>query len=71
MKKICIIARQRIINPHTMKVHDDNGLRALNGYYEDVITVEAPFDETSFVLQFEEAHPELKGWNFQLVEIDK
>lgn len=71
MKKIRIIARQRIINPHTMKVHDDNGLRALNGYYEDVITVEVPFDETSFVLQFEEAHPELKGWNFQLVEIDK
>lgn len=71
MKKIRIIARQRIINPHTMKVHDDNGLRALNGYYEDVITVEVPFYETSFVLQFEEAHPELKGWNFQLVEIDK
>ena len=71
MKKIRIIARQRIINPHTMKVHDDNGLRALNGYYEDVITVEVPFDETSFVLQFEEAHPEIKGWNFQLVEIDK
>ena len=37
MKKINIIARQRIIDPYTRKVHNDDGLRALNGYFEDEI----------------------------------
>ena len=69
MKKYRIIARQRIIDPKTKRVHDDFGLMALNGYYEDVVTVEEPFDETSFILQFEEEHPELRGWDFQLSEI--
>jgi hypothetical protein len=70
MKKIGIIARQRIIDPRTMKVHSDAGLRALNGYYEDVVIVEESFDKTSFILQYEEDHPELKGWDFQIIEID-
>lgn len=69
MKRMAVIARQRIIDPKTMKIHTDEGLRALNGYYEDVVTVEEPFDETSFILQFEEEHPELRGWNFQLSKI--
>ena len=70
MKKIGIIARQRIIDPRTMKVHSDAGLRALNGYYEDFVIIEVPFDKTSFILQYEEDHPELKGWNFQIIELD-
>ena len=65
-----IIARQRIIDPYTMKVYNDAGLRALNGYYEDVIMAAEPFDKISFILQYEEDHPELKGWNFQIIEID-
>ena len=69
MKKINIIARQRIIDPYTRKVHNDDGLRALNGYFEDVVTVDEPFDEITFVLKYEETHPELKGWNFQIAEI--
>ena len=36
MKKICIVARERIINPSTGKSHSDDGLRALDGYFEDV-----------------------------------
>ena len=41
MKHIKIIARQRIIDPHTGKMHNDQGLMALNGYYEsEIIEVE-------------------------------
>ncbi|MBO5938444.1 MAG: hypothetical protein J6Q82_02970 [Clostridia bacterium] len=69
MKRISIIARQRIINPHTMKVHNDNGLKALNGYFEDIVVVDEPFNETTFILQYEEKHQELKGWDFQIKEI--
>lgn len=68
MKRICIIARQRIIDPRTKKIHNDDGLRALNGYYEDVVSVEEPFDEVSFILAYEEEHPDLKGWNFQILK---
>lgn len=69
MKKIGIIARQRIIDSTTKKIHNDDGLRALNGYFEDVVLVEEPFDETTFVLKYEEDHPELKGWSFQIIDI--
>ena len=69
MKKIGIIARQRIIDPTTKKIHNDDGLRALNGYFEDVVLVEEPFDKTTFVLKYEEDHPELKGWRFQIIDI--
>ena len=69
MKRIAVIARQRIIDPKTWKIHTDEGLRALNSYYEDIVIVEEPFDETTFILQFEAEHPELRGWNFQLCKI--
>lgn len=34
MQKIKIIGRQKIINTSTGKIHDDDGLKALNGYIE-------------------------------------
>ena len=36
MKKIRVIARERIVNPETLRVHNDAGRMALNGYYENV-----------------------------------
>jgi len=69
MKKYRIIARQRIIDPYTKRMHDDKGLMALNGYFEDVITVEDELDRVMFILQFEEVHPEFKGWNWEITEI--
>ena len=54
MKKYRIIARQRIIDPKTKRVHDDFGLMALNGYYEDIIEINEPIDEIMFHLQFHE-----------------
>ena len=70
MKKYRIIARQRIIDPKTKRVHDDFGLMALNGYYEDIIEMNEPIDEIMFHLQFEQDLPEYKGWNLQIIEIE-
>ena len=69
MKKIRIIARQMIINPSTGKVHTDEGLRALNGYFEDIKEVEETYDIIPLILQYEELYPEIKGWDFQIIEI--
>lgn len=33
MKRYRLIARQQIINPQTHQVHDDEGLKALDGYW--------------------------------------
>ena len=69
MKKIKIIAREMIINPTTGKVHPDEGLRALNGYFEDIKEVAENYDKISLILQYEEQYPEIKGWNFQITEV--
>ena len=37
MKQIKVIARERITDPSTKKIHTDEGLRALDGYYEEII----------------------------------
>ena len=37
MKKYKLIARQRIINPQTKSIHNDEGLKALNGYWESSV----------------------------------
>ena len=70
MKKYRIIARQRIIDPKTNRIHDDFGLMALNGYYEDTIELGEPIDKIMFSLQFELDHPEYRGWNLQIIEIE-
>ena len=69
MKKVKIIARERIIDPATGRRHTDAGLMALNGYYEDVIDVEDDYNKISLVLHLEEMHPELKGRLFEIIEI--
>lgn len=52
-----------------MQVYDDDGLRALNGYHEEIVPVDEPYDMDAFVQKYEEDHPELKGWIFQLFEL--
>lgn len=69
MKKIKVIARARIIDPKTKKYHDDVGLCALNGYYENVFMVQDDFDEIMFILALEEEFPELKNRSFYIEEI--
>lgn len=71
MKKIKLIARERIINPATGKCHSDEGLMALNGYYETApFEVVDDFDPNTIVLKFEEKHPEYHSWNYQIIELD-
>lgn len=69
MKKVRIIARERIIDPKTGRKHNDAGLMALNGYYEDVIDVEDDYNKTTLVLRLEEVRPEFKGCSFEIIEI--
>jgi hypothetical protein len=69
MKKIRVIARERIINPETRRIHNDAGLMALNGYYENVFQVDETYNETMFILELEEKYPELKGRSFQITEL--
>lgn len=70
MKKYRIIARQRIVDPKKRRIHDDFGLMALNGYYEDIIESDEPFDESVGFLRFEQEHPECRGWDIQVIEIE-
>jgi len=69
MKKIKIIAREMIINPTTGRVHSDDGLRVLNGYFEDIKEVAENYDKLSLILQYEEQYPGIKGRNFQITEV--
>ena len=69
MKKIRVIARERIINPETWKVHTDAGLMALNGYYENVFEVDDAYNKIMFILELEEKHSELKGRSFEITEL--
>lgn len=69
MKKIRVIARERIINPETRRVHNDAGLMALNGYYENVFQVDEAYNKTMFILELEEKFPELKGRSFEVIEL--
>lgn len=69
MKKIKVIARERIINPAAQKIFSDAGLMALNGYYENVFEVDENYNKTTFILELEEKHPELKGRYFKIIEL--
>lgn len=69
MKTIKIVARQKIINPNTMQIHDDAGLKALDGYYEEILEVSDQVDIVKIAQNFEKNHPELSGWNIQIEEI--
>lgn len=70
MKKIQIIASQRLINPATGKVHSIEGLRARNAYYESLpFEVDDNYDPNTVVLKFEEKYPEYTGWLYKIIEL--
>lgn len=70
MKRIRVIARERIINPSTMRIHTDAGLMALNGYWENIYEVEDDYSQTSFIDDLEGKNPELCGRDFQIIELN-
>ena len=70
MKHIKIIARQNIIDPHTGKPHNDQGLMALNGYYEsEIIEVEDSYDENTVIINFGKLHPDVKADTYEICEL--
>lgn len=70
MKHIKIIARENIINPNTGKMHDDEGLFALDGYFESkIFEVDDSDNEETLISKFEEDNPKVKGFNFEIIEI--
>lgn len=69
MKRIRVIARERIIDPTTKGFHTGAGLRALNGYYEDIFEVDDNYSKTSLVLELEDRYPELRGRTFEIIEL--
>ena len=70
MRKIKIIAREKIINPSTRTIHSDEGLRALDAYREEVLEINENYNEDSVIEMFEEKYPEVKCWNLEIKEID-
>lgn len=70
MKHIKIIARQHIIDPYTGKLHNDQGLMALNGYYEsEIIEVEDSYDKNTVIINFKKSHPDIKADNYEICEL--
>lgn len=69
MKKIKIIARQQIINTSTGMLHDDTGLKALNGYRELYAEVEDTHDIDAVIDKFIADNPEYRSGDFEIVDI--
>lgn len=65
MRKIKVIARANIISK-TGEIHSDEGLRALDGYFEDTLSVEDNYDIKSLVDLYEEKYPKIQGWDFEI-----
>ena len=70
MKKIKIIARQKIINASTHKLFDDNGLKALDGYFECFVNAEDEHDIVAIEKQFIKDNPKFTDSNIELVVLD-
>lgn len=68
MKRIRLIARQRHFDPKTGKLYSDTELLAINAYYENVFEINDDYNQEMFLLQFEENHPQMRGWLFQVKE---
>ena len=68
MKKIGIIARQQIIVCYKGSPPSDEALRVLDSYFETVMEVDKNYDKLSLIIQLEEQHPEIKGWDFEFDE---
>ena len=65
LQKSDMFAREEILDSKGRK-YDDNGLRALGGYCEEVIEVEGKFDEAEILSQFEKKHPQFKAKDLEL-----
>lgn len=68
--KIKIVGRANIINPRTHKIHDDEGLRALDGFFESpVLEVESMDDKRikDIIEDMETQHPQLD--NFEIINV--
>lgn len=66
MKKIVLVGRQDIIKPKTMKVHDDMGLRAVNGIlFGQARSIEDSVDPLTLwhdmKREFEQEHPNFRA----------
>lgn len=70
MKRIKLIARQKIMNYVTKSIHEDEGLRALGGYYEKVYEVKDDYNQEMFLSYFEDEHPEYRGWCYEIMELE-
>ncbi len=66
MKTVKIIARQEIINATTGMLHDDTGLKALNGYCEQYVEVEDVQDITTVIDKFIVDNPNYRSANFEI-----
>lgn len=72
MKSYRLIARQQIINPQTHRVHDDEGLKALDGYwvspiykYPDNIDTKTVFSE--LVKKYESSTEAVRNCKYELM----
>ncbi len=70
MKTVKIIARQDIINASTHKLFDDDGLKALDSYFECFVNVEDEHDVVAIEKQFIKDNPKFKDSNIELVVLD-
>lgn len=71
MKRVRIIARKQIYKGATNKIHDDEGLKALDGYFEgNIWEVDDNFDETALreklIDEFEKNNPDIINFEYEL-----
>lgn len=68
MKLIRVIAREKIISP-TGNLCNDKAFKALDGYYEQVFSVEDNYNKDLFLSKLTEEMPELNNPIFEIIEI--
>lgn len=68
MKTVKVIARDQIINPATGKIYDDEGLHALDGYFEKDVNVKEPYDEIALVNNIRTKYPKTEYWDFEIIK---
>lgn len=70
MKKLEVTGRPLWIDPTTQKRYTVSQLRAMNGYYEDIIGVDDNYDVLMLDLNLREKYPELHICSFKFEEIE-
>ena len=69
MKKIKIIARESIVKADFSGKHEDEGLKALDGYIEKVVEIKDEDNREKAVNLFTEEYPQTRLWDFEIEEI--